>query len=63
MIRLLEVMFFIGLAGCSVVVLVSWVSILKSSFSNEEESTSEREIAPKQLPSAGPLRPVSGSSV
>ncbi len=30
-------MFFTGLSGCVLVVLVSWVSIFKSGFSNEDE--------------------------
>lgn len=38
LIRLLEVMFFTGLAGCAVVVLVSWISIFKSGFSNEDKT-------------------------
>lgn len=37
LIRIIEVMFFTGLAGCAVVVLVSWVSIFKSGFSNKDE--------------------------
>ena len=32
-----EVLFFTGLIGCSVVVLVSWVSIVKSSLSDQNE--------------------------
>jgi hypothetical protein len=32
-----EVLFFTGLIGCTVVVLVSWVSIVKSSFSDQNE--------------------------
>ena len=33
----LEVMFFTGLVGCISVVLFSWVSILKSAFSDNDE--------------------------
>jgi hypothetical protein len=32
-----EVLFFTGLIGCAVVVLVSWVSIFRSSFSDQSE--------------------------
>ena len=32
---LLETMFFIGLAGCATVVILSWISIFKSGFSDE----------------------------
>ena len=42
--RVLEVMFFTGLAGCSVVVFLSWVSLLGTVFSSDEELLpSERE--------------------
>jgi hypothetical protein len=34
---LLEVMFFTGLVGCSLTVILSWISILKSAFSNDDE--------------------------
>lgn len=34
---ILEVMFFIGLTGCVGVVFLSWVSILKSAFSEKPE--------------------------
>ena len=34
---LLEVLFFAGLIGCISVVLLSWVSILKSAFSENPE--------------------------
>jgi len=34
--RLVEVLFFTGLIGCSVVVLASWISIFKSEFAKEE---------------------------
>jgi hypothetical protein len=35
--NVLEVMFFAGLIGCISVVLFSWVSILKSAFSDNDE--------------------------
>ncbi len=35
--RILEVMFFTGLVGCSAVVLISWVSIFKSGFSSNDD--------------------------
>ena len=34
-IRFLEVMFFIGLLGCVVVVILSWISVGKDSFSDK----------------------------
>jgi hypothetical protein len=34
---LLEVLFFTGLIGCIACVLLSWVSILKSAFSENPE--------------------------
>ena len=38
LIRALEVMFFTGLAGCAVTVVLSWISIFGGEFSNEEDS-------------------------
>ncbi len=35
--NILQWMFFIGLAGCVSVVIISWVSILKSAFSDNPE--------------------------
>jgi len=35
--ELLTLMFFTGLIGCIGVVLLSWISILKSAFSDENE--------------------------
>ncbi len=35
--EILEVMFFTGLIGCTVVVFLSWISILKSAFSENSE--------------------------
>jgi hypothetical protein len=34
--RVLEVTFFTGLAGCAVVVILSWISVGKDSFSQED---------------------------
>lgn len=34
--KILEVMFFAGLIGCTGVVIVSWVSIFKSGFSDRD---------------------------
>ena len=34
---ILEVMFFAGLTGCIGVVFLSWISILKSAFSEKNE--------------------------
>jgi hypothetical protein len=36
--RVLTVMFFAGLAGCSVVVLLSWISLFKSELSSGRDS-------------------------
>jgi len=33
----LEGLFFVGLVGCSLVVIISWVSIFRSGFSKEDE--------------------------
>jgi hypothetical protein len=33
--RVLEVSFFVGLAGCVLVVIVSWVSIVRSGFTKD----------------------------
>jgi hypothetical protein len=30
-------MFFTGLVGCSLAVILSWISILKSAFSDKDE--------------------------
>lgn len=35
--RLLEVLFFTGLIGCSAVVVFSWISIFGSGFSNHDD--------------------------
>ena len=34
-IRLVEVMFFLGITGCASVVVISWISIFKDGFSKE----------------------------
>jgi hypothetical protein len=34
--RAVETLFFVGLAGCAVVVLISWVSVLKGSLTDEK---------------------------
>jgi len=39
--RVLEVMFFTGLFGCSLVVVISWISIFKDGFSDEEDHSSD----------------------
>jgi hypothetical protein len=36
MMRLVEAMFFTGLTGCAVVVVVSWISIFSSGFKRGE---------------------------
>jgi hypothetical protein len=35
--KTLEIMFFAGLLGCVAVIIFSWVSILKSAFSDDSE--------------------------
>ncbi|HVU48677.1 MAG TPA: hypothetical protein VHD85_21295 [Terracidiphilus sp.] len=35
--HVVEVLFFTGLTGCAIVVLLSWIVILKSVFSDEDE--------------------------
>jgi len=35
--HLLEVLFFIGLAGCSATVVFSWISIFTSGFSDKDD--------------------------
>jgi hypothetical protein len=34
--RAVEALFFIGLAGCTVVVLISWVSVVKGCLTDEK---------------------------
>lgn len=41
--RLLEGLFFIGLAGCSAAVVFSWISIFTSGFSNRDDFESAEE--------------------
>jgi hypothetical protein len=40
-IRLVEVLFFTGLIGCSAVVVISWVSIVKEGFSDPGNSKAD----------------------
>jgi hypothetical protein len=35
--HILEGMFFTGLVGCAAVVVISWVSIFKEGFSNDDQ--------------------------
>jgi hypothetical protein len=35
--HVLDVAFFAGLAGCALVVILSWISILKEGFSDDDE--------------------------
>jgi hypothetical protein len=35
-IRAVETLFFVGLAGCSIVVLISWVSVVKGCLTDEK---------------------------
>ena len=36
MFRVLAVMFFTGLIGCAAVVIISWISIFQSGFTNKD---------------------------
>ncbi len=38
LLRAIEVLFFTGLAGCVLVVMISWVSIAKASFTKDTQS-------------------------
>lgn len=50
-IRVLTVLFFTGLAGCSIVVLLSWISICRSEFSGKGDSEpAEDHNAPHSTP-------------
>jgi hypothetical protein len=40
--RAVEIMFFTGLIGCAVVVLISWVSIFRSGFSKENNPSDSK---------------------
>lgn len=39
--RVVTIAFFIGLCGCIPVVALSWISILKSEFSSDEDTHDE----------------------
>lgn len=47
-VHLVEVLFFTGLVGCSAVVVLSWISILKSGFSDKDDVKTEDDIIPHQ---------------
>ncbi len=34
--HVLEVMFFVGLAGCTLTVILSWISVMYGSFKDKE---------------------------
>jgi hypothetical protein len=36
-VRVIEVMFFTGLLGCVLVVVISWISIFKDGFTDQDE--------------------------
>jgi hypothetical protein len=40
--RAIELMFFIGLIGCAVVVAISWISIFRSGFSKDDRPSNSR---------------------
>ena len=41
-VRLVEIMFFSGLIGCTLVVLISWISIFKEGFSDPTNAEADR---------------------
>ncbi len=43
-VRLVEILFFTGLTGCAVVVVLSWISIFASGFSNEDDIKRSDEV-------------------
>ncbi|KAA6460933.1 hypothetical protein DYQ86_11675 [Acidobacteria bacterium AB60] len=51
-IRLIEVLFFTGLAGCSIVVVLSWLSIFKSEFFDKEDMKTDAIPVVTQQPTA-----------
>jgi hypothetical protein len=38
--QIIEVMFFVGLVGCVLVVAISWISIFKEGFSQADDQNS-----------------------
>jgi|KBSMisStaDraftv2_1062788.scaffolds.fasta_scaffold18744_3 hypothetical protein len=38
--KIVEVMFFVGIVGCVLVVAISWISIFKEGFSNTDDQAS-----------------------
>jgi len=38
--KIVEVMFFVGIVGCVLVVAISWVSIFKEGFSTKDDQAS-----------------------
>ncbi len=38
LLKALEVLFFTGLSGCVLVVIISWISIAKASFTKDTQS-------------------------
>ena len=38
--KIVEVLFFVGLVGCVLVVTISWISIFKEGFSNSDDHAS-----------------------
>jgi hypothetical protein len=45
--RILEVVFFVGVAGCLVTIVVSWYSIFKDEFTSDVRNGSN---SPRELP-------------
>ena len=41
-VRFVEIMFFSGLIGCTLVVVISWVSIFKEGFSDSKNAEADR---------------------
>lgn len=38
--KLIEILFFVGIVGCVLVVTISWVSIFKEGFKNSDDHAS-----------------------
>lgn len=50
LIHVVEVLFFVGLGGCAIAVILSWLSILKSAFSDDEEDDGQSTHLPTSRP-------------
>lgn len=50
LIHVVDVLFVVGLGGCAIVVILSWISILKSAFSDDEEDDGQSTHLPTSRP-------------